>query len=207
MAIGSAAASTGLGVYQVINKSIKEKKDKEAIENFQRQDLVNPYSQMQLSTVKADNQTDANLSANATNVDALQRGGTRAVIGAMPKISESNILLQGLIAEDFAKQDLTRQYSIAKGEELITQIRENREIGALDGLGQQLQTARQDAMSGFSNIVSSGLALGSALDGGSALTDSGAYDNTFKKKPIDLSIKIPNMNVSGAYGKKSPFSN
>ena len=205
MAIGSAAASTGLGIYQVINSSIQAKKAKEEIENFQRQDLQNPYANIQLNTVAADNQTDANLSRNATSIDALQRGGTRAVIGALPKINDSNILLQGLIAEDFAKQDIARQYSIAEGDKLITQIRENREIGALDGLGQQLQTARQDAMSGFSNLVSSGLAIGSALDGGSALTDSGAYANAFKSKPIDLSVKIPNMNVSGAYGKKSPF--
>lgn len=166
MAIGSSVASAGLGIYQVVNSSIQAKKTREAIENFQRQDLVNPYSQVQLSTIKADNQTDANLSANATNIDALQRGGTRAIIGGLPKVSESNILLQGLIAEDFAKQDLERQYSIAQGEGLLTQIRENREIGALDGLGQQLQTARQDAASGFSNIISSGLALGSALDEG-----------------------------------------
>lgn len=164
MAIGSATASAGLGIFQVVNSSIQAKKTKEEIENFQRQDLVNPYSQVQLSTVKADNQTDANLSANATTMDAIQRGGTRAVIGALPKVSESNILLQGLIAEDFAKQDITRQYSIAQGEGLLTQIRENREINALDGLGQQLQTARQDAMSGATNLVSSSLAMGSAFD-------------------------------------------
>ena len=165
MAVATAMAitSTALGLFQAGKGIVDAKKTREEIENFNRQELVNPYENISVSTLKSDQQTDANLSNVATSVDALQRGGTRAVLGGIPRINESNILLQGLISQDLEQQDINRDLLIAKGEQEITGIRENREINALQGLGQQLQTARQDTMSGISNAITSGLSISNAL--------------------------------------------
>lgn len=164
MATGAGIASTGLGIFQTVSSMSRAKKAEEAIKNFKRQELINPFKNIQISTLKSDQETEANLSRFATSVDTLQRGGTRAVFSGLPKITESNILLQNLISQDLEKQDLDRSFAIAEGEEDIREIQENREINALLGLGQSLQTGRQDAMSGISNIFSSGMALTSALD-------------------------------------------
>ena len=130
---------------------------------FQRQEFINPYEDIQVSTLQADQQTDSNLSNTASSVDALRRGGTRTVLGGIPRVNESGILLQNMISQDLEKQDLERSYKIAQGEEDIRAMREQREQGALLGLGQPLQVGRQDSASGLTNLVSGGLALGSSL--------------------------------------------
>ena len=167
------------------------------IENFNRQELVNPYENISVSTLKSDQQTDANLSNVATSVDALQRGGTRAVLGGIPRINESNILLQGLISQDLEKQDIDRDLLIAKGEQEITGIRENREINALQGLGQQLQTARQDTMSGISNAITSGLSISNALK-----FDKANELNTTGTNPL-LKFKSDDASLNNNYNSRS----
>lgn len=165
MAIATAAAIAAIATAGVQTTSglIGAAKDRKAIENFKPQELVNPYDNIQLSTLKSEQQTDAANVNFANSVDALQRTGTRGVLGGIPSINNSNILLQNMISADLEKQDKERSILIAQGDERIAQIRENREQGALQGLGQSLQTNRQDAMNGVSNLVSSGLSLGSAM--------------------------------------------
>lgn len=166
MATGAAIASTGIGLFQGISNLDKAGKTRRQIENFQRQELKNPFENVQISTAKADQQTEANNVNLASSVEALRRTGTRGVLSGIPRLNQSNILLQNIISSDLDRQDRERQILIAQGDERIRNIRENREERALQGLGQQLQTARQDAFSGFSNAIQSGLAISSSLQGG-----------------------------------------
>ena len=163
-AITSAVLAVGTAGYQIYNAEQQKKDAKEAINDFQRQDLVNPYENVQISTEKSEQQTEANLVNTATSVEALRRGGTRAVLGGIPRINQNNILLQNMISADLDKQEKERQLRIAQGEEQIRAIREGRETRSLQALGQSLQTARQDSATGISNLVSGGLALGSLLE-------------------------------------------
>jgi len=156
--------SLGKGIYDMYKAEQDKKALQKEIDDYERQELVNPYKNVSISTLKADQMTDANLSNMATSVDALQRGGTRAVLGGLPKLNEQSISLQNLISQDLENQDLKRQYSIAQGEERIRQIREERDAQNLLGLGQGLQVARQDSQSAFNNIISSGLSIDSALN-------------------------------------------
>lgn len=160
------AGSAVSGVIQTVDGLIRAKKSKDAIDSFVQQDLINPYMYMPLSTEKSDQQTEAGLSQMATSVEALRAGGTRTVMGGIPKLQESNILLQNMISQDLAKQDIKRQYAIAQGEERIRAIQENREIMALQGYGQELASARQDVSTGIGNIASSALAAASMFGGG-----------------------------------------
>lgn len=163
-AITSAVIAVGTAGYQIYNAEKQKSDAKDAINDFQRQDLNNPFKNIQISTLKSEQQTEANNVNFATSVDALQRSGTRGVLAGIPRINQQNVLLQNLISADLDKQDKERQVLIARGEENIRAIREGRESKALAGLGQQLQTARQDSATGISNLVSGGLALGSALN-------------------------------------------
>lgn len=160
--IGASVGILGAGK-QIIDAEKQKSQAKRDLKAFQRQEFINPYEDIQVSTLQADQQTDANLSSTASSVDALRRGGTRAVLGGIPRVNESGILLQNMISQDLEKQDLARSYKIAQGEEDIRAMREQREQGALLGLGQQLQVGRQDSASGLTNLVSGGLALGSSI--------------------------------------------
>lgn len=198
MAVATAMAitSTAIGLAQTGKGMIDANNTRKEIENFNRQELVNPYENISVSTLKSDQQTNANLSNVATSVDALQRGGTRAVLGGIPRINESNILLQGLISQDLEQQDVNRDLLIAKGEQEITGIRENREINALQGLGQQLQTARQDTMSGISNAITSGLSISNALK-----FDKANKLNTTGTNPL-LKFKSDDASLNNNYNSR-----
>ena len=166
MAIGVGIASVGLGVFQAVKGASDAKKLKQEISDFDSQDLNNPNKNIALSTLKSDQQTEANVRNFATANENLQRGGTRAIASTLPQLSDSNILLQNLTSQDLSVQDSNRSLAIARGEERITDIREKREFNALQGLGQGLQSARQDTMSGINNIFSSSLGLFGGEDGG-----------------------------------------
>lgn len=164
MATGAAIASGGIGLFQTAQGFVRARESEKAIEEFQRQELINPFRDIPISTLRSEQQTEAGLSRAATSVEALQRGGTRAVLGGLPRVSESNILLQSQISADLEEQERRRNILIAQGEERIRGIQESREIAALQGLGQSFQTGRQDIASGLQNIISSSLAISSATD-------------------------------------------
>lgn len=170
----SAAIAVGTAGYQIFSAEKQKADAKKAIKNFRRQDLDNPFKNIQISTLKADQQTEANLSNVATSTEALRRAGTRAVIGGIPRLNQQSILLQNLISSDIERQDRERQQLIARGEENIRAIRENRETRALQGLGQQLQTARQDSASGLRNLTTGLLSFGSALNNQGGVTGNGS---------------------------------
>lgn len=167
-AVPFAAISAGIGLVSsgvnFFTAQSQQREARRALENFRRQELVNPSRDIRLSTMKSEQQTDANLSNTATSIDAIQRTGARGVIGAVPRLSENNILLQQQISQDIADQEVRREFAIAEGEERLRNIREQREMNAILGLGQQVQVGRQDAQSAMASGISSLMAGGRALD-------------------------------------------
>lgn len=200
-AITSAAISVGMAGMQIANAE-KQKSDAEkAIKNFKRQELVNPYENIQISTLKSDQQTEANLVNASTSVEALRRGGTRAVLGGIPKVNENNILLQNMISADIDAKDKERQKLIANGEAEIRNIQEGRETRALAGLGQSLQTARQDSASGIGNLITSGLTLGDSLATSETETSTSSSNLFGTLDEEDYSLNLP------TFGSSFGFSN
>ncbi len=164
MAIAGAILAVGTSIYTISEAEKSKKEAREGIENFKRQDLVNPFANIGISTEKEDRLLDAGLSSQATSVEALRRGGTRAVLSGLPRVSEANILLSNLITDSIAEKSERRDFAIARGEFRNQELQELREREALQGFGQMLQTARQDTVTGVSNLVSGGLSLGSAIN-------------------------------------------
>tara|TARA_R110000824_G_scaffold6935_13_gene31841 strand:+ start:5575 stop:6252 length:678 start_codon:yes stop_codon:yes gene_type:complete len=164
MPIPFAAIGAGVGLVtstmDFFSARKSEKDAEEALKNFRRQELINPYEDIQISRLKSEQQTDANLSNMATSVDALQRTGARGVLAGLPMLNDATTFLQGKISEDLEQQDVNRSMLIAQGEERIRNVREARELGAIQGLGNQVQVGRQDAASATTNFASSLLALG-----------------------------------------------
>ena len=159
MAIGAGVASTGLSIFKFIKESKQAKDLEQRIADFRRQKLVNPFKDISISTLASEQETEANLSRFATSIEALQRGGHRAIASNLPRLSEGNILLQNRISADLGRQDERRSFAIARGEENIQNIIEKREQLALFGLGQQLQNKRQGAQDSFGSAFGSVLSL------------------------------------------------
>lgn len=187
------ASVIGIGVsaYQVGDNIVKANKAQKKIDNFKPQELNNPNKDIQLSTLKAEQQTKANNINVATSVDTLQRTGTRGVLAGIPRLNEGSILLQSKISQDLERQDRERDILIARGEERIQGIQERREREALQGLGQELNVANQNIATGISDFASSGLALGQSLKGTESKTgfdDALGTDFTTKTKPFEYTF-------------------
>lgn len=209
MAIATTTAiAAGTALLGTVNNAVKAGKANRAAEgveqqiaDFQRQDLTNPYENLTINTTAADQQTDAQLSSSASAIDALQRGGTRAVLGGIPRINENNILLQEIISRDIANQEKDRDLMIARGEENIQNIQERREEMALQGLGQQMQTYRQDAQTYSNNAVQSGLSFASAFGG-----SFGGGQSAAPIVPNGARVPVGTFNVTNPAFTSSPIN-
>lgn len=165
MAVATAIAGAGLAIsaFQTGKGIVDSKKTEQEIRDFNQQERTNPYENLQLSTSKSEQQTKANLINVATSVDALQRGGARSVLAGIPRLNESSILLQNKISQDLEDQDRERSLLIARGEERLQDIQEQREREALQGLGVKLNTANQNIVTGFGDMASSALSLSDSI--------------------------------------------
>lgn len=193
MAVGTAIASGVIGLVKVGVAMDKSAKLKDSIRNFKRQDLINPYKTSTVSTLKSEQQTYANNVNFATSINALQRGGSKMLLGGLPTVNNSNIELQNAISIDLEQQDIRNKNLIAVGEEKIRSIRENRESNVLLGLGQELTNSRQLMSSGITDVVSSGLAFDS-LYGDKKVDDS--YSNLFKQDVPVFKFEMPQSSNS-----------
>lgn len=166
MGIATTAAiiGTGLSAYQTVDAAKQKKEAREAIENSQRRELSNPNKDIQISTLGADQMTKANNINVATSVDALQRAGDRAVLGGIPKVNESSVLLQDQISKSLDEQAAQRSQLIARGEENINNMMELREREALAGLGAMYNAANQNLVTGLGDFASSALTAGKGID-------------------------------------------
>jgi hypothetical protein len=211
MAIASGIASIGFGLYSTIDAANQQKKSAREIEEFQRQDLVNPFTNIPINTTREQFMSDAALSSQATSVDALQRGGTRSVLAGAPVLQEATNNVNNNIFASIDEKAARRDALIAQGEQRNQDIQENREQQALFGLGQQYQTARQDTMSGITNIVQGGLALGSAIDpdGGDPLknlfTRNGQTGQTGNFNQATPDINAPQLTPQRLSGNVNQF--
>lgn len=156
MAVATAAAlvGTGLSAFQTI-KASKEKKDAQrAMDNYERQDLVNPHKDIQLSTYGTDIMRQDASRDIASFTDAARNAGIRGIMGAIPKLQAGSNRVNQQIGMDLEKQDLNRQQMIARGEERNTAYRENRDNQNLSAISSQYNAANQDFNQGLWGVAS-----------------------------------------------------
>lgn len=149
----SALIGTGLSAYQTI-KSAKDKKDAQnAMRNYNRQELINPYENIKLSTYGTDVMREESARNTSTMVDALRGAGTRG-IAQLPKLQANTNKVNQEIAMDLERQDLRRQQMIARGDERIMAYKEQRDIDNLGAISSQYNAANQDFNKGLWGVAS-----------------------------------------------------
>lgn len=152
----STAVSAGTSLIQTSAANRAAKKAQDAIDNYQRQDLVNPALGLQVSTLGADRQREDISRTIATMANQAAMGGSRSLLGIAPNLLGQQMQQEQQIAGNLDQQEAQRQAAVAQGEGMVTQMMEQRENADLAGLGNQLNVARQERANGVNNLIQTG---------------------------------------------------
>lgn len=169
MGLGAASAIAGGvsmvgGIAKTVGGIIGKNKWEDRIENYDRQELMNPYENLKVSTEGAMMKQRNSAVNTATALHNLRMSGTNAVFGNTQKvISENNRVNQG-ITSDIDRQLNRNEYLKATGEMQVQRMTERREEGDLAGMGAQYEANRQDAWGGVSDFTQgAGVLAGSEI--------------------------------------------
>lgn len=160
--VAVAAVSLGLSVYQTVDAKKKQKEAEKAAEEYERQNLTNPYENLQVSTRGSDMQQENVNTQVSTAVDSLRSGGSRAILGGIPTLYDNVIKSNQQIAAGLDQQEIQNQQMEAQGNIIVQNMNEQRERDDLLGIGNAINTARQDYNIGLTNTVQSGFAVASS---------------------------------------------
>lgn len=166
--------------YQTIQGMKDRNAAKNAINNYDRQDLVNPYKDIQISTVGTDLMREEAGRTSANLIDLVSNAGQRAILSAIPKIQSNTNDLNREAQVSIDNQVQRREYAIAEGENNVMGMTEARENADLAGLGRQLEVGRQDMWSGIRGMGSSAMFM----------ANNGAFGGT---TPVNSGSGVPNF--------------
>lgn len=153
-AVTTAAISIGVSGYMAYNAAEEKKEAKRAMNSYDRQDLKNPFENVQISTVGSDLMREESGRTSANLVDAVRQGGDRAIISAIPKIQAYTNLENRDAQKYIDDQVLKREYAIAGDETNMRAMKENRDNANIAAISSQIDKADQDMWNGISGVAS-----------------------------------------------------
>lgn len=147
------------GAFDTI-KASKEKKQRQAeLDAYQRQELTNSYKNMKISTIGSDLMREESSRNMATAMNSIGNAGTRAIIGATPKLVAEQNNVDRTIQKELDDQVQKRDYAIAGDDAQIRGMQEQRESQDLAGLGNAIDTARQDQNMGMNTMLNGAMSV------------------------------------------------
>ena len=154
-----------------------ERAGQEGIDNFEWQDLSNPYNDLAISTAGSDLASE-NLATNtATAVNAARSGGNRGVIGSIGRIQANNNQVNKEIAAGLDKQQKEKDFAAA-GQDVVNQsMIEKRQEDELAGYGNMMDVGMDMRVNGMGDLV----AAGGAIDNAAILAATGGFSGAFGK--------------------------
>lgn len=172
------AATAGFQIYQGIKQ---ENEANKLMSEFDRQELENVYKDMQISTVGSDLMREESGRTSASLVDASRNAGVRGVFGAIPKIAAQNNSQNREAQVYLDDQVQRRDYNIAKDNQRIQSMQEQRDNQELAGIGQLQQTGQQNVFSGIRGVANSAIYGAQNIDwnGQGSAVSQGKTNNGF----------------------------
>ena len=190
-AVTTAAIGVASSGYQIYKGAQDAKDAKEALNNFERQELTNVYENMPISTLGSDLIKEENSRISSTQVNALRQSGIRGILGGIPKIqsenNRSNLQAQRLLDDQVIK----RNYAISRDNQRIQGVQEQRDNADLAGIGQQLQTGRQNTFNGIRGVGNSLIYGANNIDFGGGTGSEQGLD--------DFELQAEDWNVNTEY--------
>lgn len=163
-ATATAAAGVAMSGYQIYQGAQDKKRAERALNEYNRNDLVNPYENMQVSTLGADYMREETSRNVASMVDASRNAGARGIYGNIPKLvaynNDANREAQIMLDDQVQK----RNYAIAGDEVAIRGINESRDEANLAGIGNLMEVGRQDMWSGLRGMGASAMYAANNID-------------------------------------------
>jgi hypothetical protein len=154
-AITSAALGVGMAGYQIYQGSQQKKEGQRELSEYERQELDNAFKEISISTYGSDLLREENARTSAGLIDAARQGGSRSIIGAIPKVVGATNQINQQAAKLIDDQAINREYAIAGDNARIEGITENRDIQNINAIGSKIQAGNQDMWSGMMGVASS----------------------------------------------------
>lgn len=153
VAAGTAGIGVGMEVYNAI-KAAKEKRDiAKEIAKQEAVPLNNIADGMTVSRLGADLQKDQAAQMGANQMNALEEGGTRALIGGIGSVTANANNVNAKIAADLDEQQKNIDVIHAQDEGTIRGIKENRSAAKLAALSSQYNAANQNQNMSTANAL------------------------------------------------------
>lgn len=166
MAIATAAVGVTVAAVKFFEGRAKQKKAERFIENFEWQDLTNPYETEQVSTLGSDfMQEQANIGASAATA-ALRTGGSRSIVGGLGRIETERSKVNRQVATNLDEQQKAINTRMAQQEVANQAIIEKRQADELAGYGQLMNVGMGLKYQGMTDMVNAAGAAASAYGGG-----------------------------------------
>jgi hypothetical protein len=150
--IGGAASA-----YQAISGAEAAKSAQNALNNLPIPNLVNPFEDMQVSTLGADLQRQEAARLSATSVQALQGAGVRGVVGGVGAVQSQNQLMNQQIAADLDRQQKELDQARAAAQMNIQGMTEQRYRSDVAALSSQINQGNQMFQAGLGGIAQSAM--------------------------------------------------
>jgi len=176
-ALGGVGA--GLSIINAISAGKKRKKANKALQNLQTPELTNVAENLQVSTRGADLRTQEAGRNTASSVDALKRGGARALIGGIGNVQANNNAVNAEIGANLDEQQKDIDRMVAEDERRIQGAKEQRYQNDVAGLSSQIDSANDMQNQAWAN------AFKGVSDAGNSLSGN-------KKDPNDKIPPVPN---------------
>lgn len=149
------AVSAGASIYQSSQANKRAKKAEKSIEDYERQNLENPYESLQVSTLAADRQREDLARTMSTYANLASAGGSRAISALAPNLIAQQNNQEAQITANLDEQEQRRSQMVAQGNAMRQQMVEQRENNDLLGLGNDLAIAQQQKADAQNNLMQS----------------------------------------------------
>lgn len=136
-----------------------ERAGQAGIDNFEWEDLTNPYDNLQISTAGAEMRTDQANITTSNMVEAMRAGGTRGLAN-LGRVQAQNNMVSRDIAADLDQQQKNIDMKAAQDDTRIRDMVEKRQSDELAGYGNMMDVGMDMQQSGMGDLV----AVGGAID-------------------------------------------
>jgi hypothetical protein len=154
-AVTGTIIGAGVAGYTIYNSERQRKEAQDDLNDYERQDLENAFENIQISTMGSDLAKEEAAGNAATMIDTLQRGGTRAIFGGLPKVQEYLTGVNNQAAQYLDAQQTRRDYAAAQDNQRIRDITENRDNQNITALSSQINAGKEGVMNGVMGLGSS----------------------------------------------------
>lgn len=209
------AVGVGMSVAKGISENNKRKQYEKAINNYDRQELKNPYEDLQVSRKGTDLALQENARNSANMVEAMQGGGING-LGMLSQIQSNTNDLNQQVTANLDQQYINNENKKAEGEAMVMQMQERREEGDLAGLGNAMATAQNNSNQAFSSAINGAMtgamSVAGAMQNQKMLDSFGNSSGNNAVQGLDMKANgvqinpIQNMNPSlGLNNKITPY--